>query len=182
MAYARVTAHKIHTRKRKIKDPTLLFWFLAVASASLAALGSAFFGVDGLVEHHQSSWELTIGALAIWGGAVSVIQGMLFKIVPFLVWFHLHGLITRHPALLSKKVPHMKQILGDEVVRRQWWLHLGSLGILVLSPWVHESLYHLGAGVVVAQAFHQFWHLVRSAHLEYKTRSQWEIEASAASK
>lgn len=181
-SYAAITAARIRGRKRKIKDPTLRFWFLALGSASLAALGAVLFGLEGLVETFQSKTELTIGALAIWGGAVSVIQGMLFKIVPFLVWFHLHAQTTRHPTLLGKKVPHMKQILGDEVVRRQWWLHLGSLGIFVLSPWVHESLYHLGAGVVVAQALHQFWQLVRAARLEFKTRSQWEIEASAASK
>ena len=39
----------------------------------------------------MQSYGMLLGVLMIVGFAMSVINGMLYKIVPFLVWFHLQS-------------------------------------------------------------------------------------------
>lgn len=60
------------------------------------------------------------------GVALSVINGMLYKIVPFLCWFHLQN---RQMALMSMtvRVPHMKEFVTDRSAKRQFHLHLSGL-------------------------------------------------------
>jgi hypothetical protein len=63
------------------------------------------------------------------GFFVSVINGMLYKIVPFLVWLHLQQKV-RQP-------PNMNQVIADRAMRGQLWLHWGALALLaggVLFP------------------------------------------------
>ena len=72
--------------------------------------------------------ELLLGILSIFGFAVAVINGMLYKIVPFLAWFHLQAQLFQRA-----KVPNMKQLLPDVVVRRQWWAYLAALLFLVAA-------------------------------------------------
>jgi hypothetical protein len=59
--------------------------------------------------------DLLLGILLIFGFAVAVINGMLYKIVPFLAWFHLQAQL-----LGRARIPNMKQLLPDAAVRRQW--------------------------------------------------------------
>jgi hypothetical protein len=40
----------------------------------------------------RPEWPLLCGVLALFGGFMSVMIGMLYKIVPFLVWSHLQNL------------------------------------------------------------------------------------------
>jgi uncharacterized protein YjeT (DUF2065 family) len=60
-------------------------------------------------------WESPVlpvlaGVLVLYGGFVSVIEGMLYKIVPFLAWLHLiqDGI----------KAPNMRKLQPDKPV---WW-------------------------------------------------------------
>lgn len=74
----------LHRRRRKRMDETAWFWVIgllcAVATVSLASLADA-----------QGELSLPLGVLAIYGVFVSIITGMLFRIVPFLNWLHLSG-------------------------------------------------------------------------------------------
>ena len=61
------------------------------------------------------------------GFALSVIHGMLYKIIPFLVWFHLFR------GGIKKGVPNMKEIIPENWM---WWhlrLHSVTLPVAVLA-------------------------------------------------
>jgi hypothetical protein len=61
-------------------------------------------------------------------GINSIVLGMLFKIVPFLVWFHLQA--QAMDALLkgrSVAVPTMKEIVSDQTIRTQMVFHAAVL-------------------------------------------------------
>jgi predicted outer membrane lipoprotein len=119
-------------RRRKLPDVTLNFWrggmislLLAIALWLMAQIVPAL-GVT-------QSYGLLLGMLMIVGFAMSVINGMLYKIVPFLVWFHLQ---SRRGAN-GPKVPNVRELLPESRTRRQMWLHFAALGTLlaaVLSP------------------------------------------------
>ena len=58
-------------------------------------------------------WSVVM-ALII-GFALSITSGMLYKIIPFLVWFHRFSSLAGQPG-----VPFMKDILSDRSADRQW--------------------------------------------------------------
>ncbi len=116
-----VTLHLQRNRRRRIGDVTLQFWRLAMASlAAAAGLWAA-----GLVVP-SAYFPLWLGTLYVVGFGLSVIDGMLYKIVPFLVWFHLQSRAGR-----SRPVPNMKEIIPERRARLQLRAHGAALGLLL---------------------------------------------------
>ena len=109
-------------QSRRGADVSTAFWRLGMASLLLSSLAASAvaLGVPGL--------ELLAGALFLYGFAGSLTCGMLYKIVPFLVWLHLQRLSQRRFA-----IPNMKQIISEEWIRRQWKWHLASVPMLALA-------------------------------------------------
>lgn len=114
-------------RKRR-PDAGTRFWQLSMGCLLLAALlrfvPLHLLGIDSGVR------PLLLGVLVIVGCAVSAVNGMLYKIVPFLVWYHLQH--DERPA--RGRIPKMSAILGEDRARRQWRWHLAGLALLVLAP------------------------------------------------
>jgi uncharacterized membrane protein YciS (DUF1049 family) len=76
------------------------------------------------------SYGILLGLLMIVGFAMSVINGMLYKIVPFLVWFHLQ---SNRGIKSSHAVPNVREILPESRARRQMWLHFAALCALLVA-------------------------------------------------
>ena len=115
-------------RRRKLPDVTLNFWRGGMISLLLAiALWLAAQIVPAM--GNTQSYSLLLGMLMIVGFAMSLINGMLYKIVPFLVWFHLQ---SRRGAN-GPKVPNVREILPESRTRRQMWLHFAALGALLAA-------------------------------------------------
>ncbi|HRH81967.1 MAG TPA: hypothetical protein PLW81_13060 [Thiobacillaceae bacterium] len=128
--YALATLDLQRRRRRKLGDATLDYWRLAMASLLLAC-GFAV-GRQAWPEALGDAWEVFIGLLFLLGFAVGVVNGMLFKIVPFLAWFHLNTQVGMRGTGLTS----MKDFIADADARRQFRLHLGALGLLLPSPWL----------------------------------------------
>ncbi len=71
--------------------------------------------------------------LFILGFALSVIHGMLYKIIPFLVWFHLFR------GGIKKGVPNMKQIIPESWMWRHLWLHAFTVITALLTSIWHAA-------------------------------------------
>lgn len=145
--FALTTLHLLGQRRRKIGDPTLAYWRTGMAALLAgAALWLLGLGIPALGRLPQ--FELLLGILPIFGFAVAVINGMLYKIVPFLAWFHLQALLFQRA-----KVPTMKQLLPDAAIRRQFWAYLAAL-LTLLAAAVHPAVFTypaaLAAGVTGA--------------------------------
>jgi hypothetical protein len=129
--FALVTLRLQAQRKRRISDVTLLFWRAGMVSM-LAAV--SLWGVAQLVPAVSGApqYPVLLGVLLLLGVGESVINGMLYKIVPFLSWFHLQN---RQLAFmcLSVQVPNMKQLIPDRLARRQFQLHLATLLLAVAA-------------------------------------------------
>ncbi len=124
--FAVATLQLQHKRRRIIADVTLQFWRIGMVSL----LGAAMLSMAAQVLSGISSdprYPIALGVLFIVGFAVSVISGMLYKIVPFLVWFHLNA------AVADRAVPNMKQIIPDRAERRHMQTHLAALLLLLFS-------------------------------------------------
>ncbi|MGM0594183.1 MAG: hypothetical protein ACQETD_06570 [Pseudomonadota bacterium] len=114
-------------RRRRLADVTLDFWRLAMGSLVLAVLAWAALWL------WSAAWlALMVGLLFFLGFAASAVSGMLYKIVPFLIWLHLNNRLqqTGRPQL---RVPNMKQVIPERNARWQLRLHLLALFVLAAA-------------------------------------------------
>lgn len=122
-AFAIVTLRLLARRKRPKADAPTLFWRTAMASL-IGALALGLLPVDPAV-------DVARGVLLVAGFALSTINGMLYKIVPFLSWYHL-----RHAAAPAADVPPIHRIIPDSVARAQYLLHVAALlSLLAACAW-----------------------------------------------
>lgn len=144
LLFALATLRLQARRRRKLPDITLDYWRLGMAG--LVATVVAWTG--GLVWPawaESDGYPMLLGVLFLGGFAISVVVGMLYKIVPFLAWFHLQSQLQAK----AGTIPNMKQMIGEGAMRLQFRLHFASLVLLVAAlRWPH--VLHIPAGTVVA--------------------------------
>lgn len=120
------TLHLLKQRKRPKPDTTTFFWATSLGSllaASLLWMTAAW--LPSLA--HQPAYPLLLGVLMIVGFGYSAINGMLYKIVPFLVWHHLQTRLAGGPV----RAPNVRQIIPESATQRQWMAHAAALGLMV---------------------------------------------------
>lgn len=91
------------------------------------------------------------------GFALSVMNGMLYKIIPFLVWFHLSG-----AGVFS--IPSMREMIEERSMWGQFYLHSLAL-LLLLASSVESSFFALAGGAI---ALSNLW-------LGYNLYTAWRI-------
>ena len=134
-------------RRRKLADVTLDYWRVAMASLVVAAaLWAAAQGVPGWAA--SDAYPVLVGVVFIVGFAVSVVAGMLYKIVPFLAWFHLQSQLQAK----AGSIPTMKQMIAEPALRWQFRIHLASLALLVVAALLPGALGVLAGGAVSVSA------------------------------
>jgi len=114
-------------RRRRQIDVTFLYWRVAMGSLIACALSwICFMAWPALgAEPRTALW---MGVLALPGVFLSVIIGMLYKIMPFLNWLHLQRIgDPRTPP------PNMKQMIPEKWMRRQMWMHFAALALLLAA-------------------------------------------------
>jgi hypothetical protein len=159
--FAVATLYLLTQRRRKIGDPTLGYWQVSMVSL----LAGALLWLTTLVIPalaYAPPVELLLGILLILGFAVAVINGMLYKIVPFLAWFHLQAHLFQRA-----KVPTMKQLLPDARIHRQFRAYLTAL-LLVLAAAIQPAVFTYPAalalgvtGVWLGVNLGRVWHRYR---------------------
>lgn len=124
--FAATTLWLQHRRKRRLPDVTLDFWRVGMISLLLSVLVWAAGALSGEMP------ALALGILFLVGFAMSVVNGMLYKIVPFLVWLHLNNRrqVGGRPQV---GIPNMKKIIPERRLRRQFRLHLATLFTLLAA-------------------------------------------------
>jgi hypothetical protein len=78
---------------------------------------------------NSDAYPLLLGVLFIGGFAVSVVSGMLYKIVPFLAWFHLQAQLQAR----AGSIPTMKDMIVERLMRTQFRLHLAACVLLTFA-------------------------------------------------
>lgn len=133
-AFATVTFRRFLKRKRPIMDTTIMLW--------LTGLVSLFFAAVVFLDFIFPTWEMEIyvaSVLFFMGFGVSLLNGMLYKIVSFLSWFHLS-------ATGRFDIPTMRDFLPEKRAKVQFYFHIGSLVFFLLGIFNEELI--LIAGVL----------------------------------
>ncbi len=161
VAFAVATLDLQRRRRRRLADTTVSYWRLGMICLLLAvALWLAAQFWSGLALNPR--YGLALGALVIVGVAMSVINGMLYKIVPFLVWLHLS---SKGP--IPGGTPNMKQIIPDRRSKWQFYVHLAAL--LACGAFLLGVPYALPvAALIFAASNLMLWLDILSALLLYR--------------
>ena len=160
LLFAAVTLDRQRRRERRRIDATLLHWWSAMACAFLAAAGWIFGGRPEL-----------IGVLVLIGTGVGLPSGMLFKIAPFLSWFHLqHRQVTTRR--FDVRIPHMQVFVPDRLARTQFGLHLATLILLATAAAIPDlgtrlALGRIG-GILLGFSSALLWWLLAGCFLRYR--------------
>lgn len=144
-AFAVVTLRLLWTRKRPAADATTLFW--RTAMLCLTGCGPLW-AIH--VETGNPACAVTFGVLLLFGVAWSLVNGMLYKIVPFLLWYHAQRSLT---GTATRFAPKVKDMIPDRAASLQFWAHLAALALLLaasLRPIVFTRVSGLAAAVSAA--------------------------------
>ena len=119
-AFATTVWMKLSRRRRPISDVTVWYW----RSASVfLTLGSFLWIFD---EYFKHEYIVMVAVLLGGGFILSIMIGMLYKIIPFLVWFHLN-------AMGYMSIPTMNEMIDKKLAKIQFTLFIVSLVGFVFS-------------------------------------------------
>ncbi len=135
-------------RKRKpVSEVTLWFWRCAM----LSLLAAVLVWTSALIFpafNQNPVYPLLLGVLMIHGFLISAINGMLYKILPFLTWLHLSIKVTEYK-LSRRLIPNIKKLLPESRVHIQFGAHLLMLLLILAALW-QVSWFLVPAGIVFA--------------------------------
>ena len=168
--YAVTTLWLQSRRRRRLTDTTFILWRGAMLSLLAFALSWIVFeAIPQLGEHARA--PLWFGVLALPGLFISVITGMLYKIMPFLNWLHL-----QQQGGMAVPPPNMKQMIPEASMRGQMRLHFAALALLLAA--VLWPALALPAGLAFfASCVWLEWNLIGAARVY--TRFRDKIRAAA---
>ncbi len=168
--WAGVTLRLLWTRKRPAPEATTLFWYAGMLS--LLACAPLWIWMT----HGQSPRAAAVlGVMMIAGVLGSVVNGMLYKIVPFLLWKHAQDAMIvpdRDPAqarVYLKVLPKMAAYIGERPARWQWAAHVVVVlcWALAAAGWVPAALAAGPLQIVSAAAL--AWNIGRALRLYRRT-------------
>ncbi len=123
----------LRARKRRNLDWGLKYFFTAISLLGpLGILGLVLSWPSLPLNPFTGQLENLYGFLAITGVVSFAILGMLYKVLPFLVWF---GTYSRH--IGTSKVPSLADLYSPKIQNAGYWLYLAALATA-------------GAGIVLA--------------------------------
>lgn len=141
----------IKRRNRKTIDVTLRYTFASWAALLLAVLTNAA-ALTGLWRGADRA-VLTVAWLGLGGWVLLMIIGQLYKILPFLVWFHRFG-----DKVGREKVPMLRDMYSPRLADAGWWLNVPGLLLIAVGLALGNAglvragavLGLAGAGVLIA--------------------------------
>jgi len=145
-------------RRRARADCTFRYWQGGLY-ASLAALLMLLLDAFLPALSTAPAWPLLFGVLILVGGFLAFIIGMLYKIIPFLLWFNLQ----HQAAVPGKPVPSMNKLLDDGEMQRQMRTFFAAFALLTAAVFQPDRL-ALPAGMIFALAGGWLgWNLLQAA-------------------
>lgn len=150
LGFAACTLWLQHRRRRRLPDPWLGYWKLALGCAALAVCLwlAGRFGLRTGSGGSGSSTEMLSGLLWLLGFGTTLVAGMLQRIVAFLVWLDLS---TRLSAVRSAALaPNVRELIPAAALQRQFAAQFLSVGLTLAACTLPALARPAGAAGVLA--------------------------------
>ena len=96
------TAKRLSQRKRRVSDVSIWFWMVGIILLAVSIATYGVFEWNG----YAPLPSIALNAFALF--ALAIILGMMGKIVPFLVWFHLNSAGYMDTPIMSNIIPQSR--------------------------------------------------------------------------
>jgi hypothetical protein len=124
ITYAGITIHRLYRRKRPTSDATVWFWRLGMG---LLIVSMVILSLDRSINLGE---KLNfVGQITFISFALSIVFAMVYKIVPFLVWFHLSN-------QGYMEAPMMFDVIHPKKAKVHFWIHIS-----MITAWFLSTLY-----------------------------------------
>ena len=142
-AFSTTVYLKLNARRRKVSDITVWYW----RSASIfMTLGTFAWAINDFFDEKY----IVIVSILIGGGFIlSIMSGMLYKIVPFLVWFHLN-------AKGYMSIPTMNDMISKKLAKAQFFLFILSLIGFITSFFIPNILPLFAVTFIISMAILEY--------------------------
>ena len=144
----------INQRKRKVPDTSIKYWQLA--AGTLLLLNILYFLPDSFYSAAQTPLFISLPdkgmlltAVFIYFYLLSVIQGMLLKILPFLSYTHLQQRCLIDFSAMQF-IPHMHEFLNKKHGLALYYMHIFS-GLSLVAVLFEPSLYFVFATLLLLE-------------------------------
>jgi hypothetical protein len=114
----------LNNRKRPVFDATLWYWKFSLVCLAISLI-IWLVGFDT---------NYILAVVFAFGFLYSLLQGMVYKIIPFLSWFHLS----------SKgyfKLPTIREFIDERYIKIHFFVHISSVIFFVLSYFINDLIY-----------------------------------------
>jgi hypothetical protein len=125
ITYSYFGLKSLNNRRRPVFDITLWYWKLSLGMFILSM-------IIWLFNIFESSFILAI--VFAFGFLYSLLQGMVYKIIPFLSWFHLSS-----KGYFS--IPTIREFIEEKNIRYHFYLHVCSIVFFILSYFINSFIY-----------------------------------------
>ena len=139
------------SRKRNTHDiwaKSMYVAFISFCIAFILLLSYLYF--DELLYLKSGLWLLFIGLFGF------VIIGNFYKIIPFLVWFHIYS-----PLIEERAVPMLHELLPERLAHLQWFYSLSGLFLTTIAILTENDYLFRGAIVLLSVASFIFFVIIR---------------------
>lgn len=128
--YSIIGLSRLRARKRKLPDVVVSYWQWAYSCLILGCLLMIAMPIIPLPQ--QGKAEVFIALTICMGFVLGVIQGMLLKIVPFLISLHLQPIAMANPNAMML-LPDHYSLISRKQMKIQFWLYLLGMVSIVVS-------------------------------------------------
>jgi hypothetical protein len=131
ISFAYYALISLNNRRRNIFDVTLWYWkfslYMLIAAMIIYMINS-------------NNNQMLLAIIFAFGFLFSLLQGMVYKIIPFLAWFH-----------LSSKgyfnIPTLRDFIKEDSIKIQFFIYLASLLFFVLSAVINHNFIYIAAAL-----------------------------------
>ena len=123
--------NSLNNRKRPVFDVTLWYWKLSLISLII--------GMGLFINELQIS---SIAIILAFGFLYSLLQGMIYKIIPFLAWFHLssRGYFD---------IPTLRGFIKEFDIKIQFYIYCTSIFFMILATIFNQIFLYIAGGLFI---------------------------------
>ena len=129
LVFSYYALNSLNNRKRPVFDVTLWYWKFSLYMFIFSMLSWLF-----IPQERPFDLAILIG----FGFLYSLLQGMVYKIIPFLSWFHFSS-----KGYFS--IPTMREMINEDMIKLHFFLHVASVGFFIISAFLTNIFIYIGA-------------------------------------
>ena len=137
----------LNNRRRPVFDITLWYWKLSMGSLIVSMV---------MLILDMNIYSVTV--IVVFGFLYSVLQGMVYKIVPFLSWFH-----------LSSKghfdIPTLREFILEFDIKVQFYIYVSSVVCFLLAVQFGQIFIYVGVGLFITSNFLLLFNMIKAMNV-----------------